>query len=163
MPFMTTPEPTDHGIETMRGCLFPMFSERLLTPGMLAQWTLSERHEMAQTILSSWSPPHQLLGGEFALVRNLLMVNLCMDNACHAGAHVQLKNEAVSQAKEESGRVVYTVSMPYNKAGPYMGHCNTHTVTTQLQCTPYKFLIRRQKDTRHVDTTLPTQHTVCLH
>ena len=141
MPFMTTLQPTDHGIATMHGCLFPMFSERLLTPAMVAQWCDSERHETAVTLLSSWSTPDPL--SSTALVRNLLMVSLCVDNACRAGAHIQMTNGAVTSAKQQGERMVITVSMPYNKAGPYMGSLlHTHSLHIGLQCTPSKLLIR---------------------
>ena len=57
------------------------------------------------------------------------MVSLCVDNACRAGAHIQMTNGAVTSAKQQGDRMVITVSMPYNKAGPYMGsllhtHCH---------------------------------------
>ena len=58
------------------------------------------------------------------------MVSLCVDNANRAGAHVEMTHEAVTSAKRKGDRMVITVSMPYNKAGSYMGHCYTHAVTT---------------------------------
>ena len=130
MPFMTTLLPTEHVLDTLHGCFFPMFSDRILTPELLALWPQSHKYRVATTFLESWAPPHLPSLREFLATRDTLMVELCINNACRAGVHVGLTDGAVRRATEEGDRFVYTVSMPYNKAGPYMCHCNTHTVTT---------------------------------
>ena len=111
MPFTTTLLPITHCLTTLNNFFFRIFTDRILTPKLLRLWPRSKRYIQATEFLLTWAPPRVPTGVEFRAVRDTLMVELCVNNACRTGVHVGLTDGAVRQAIELDGRYVYTVSM----------------------------------------------------
>ena len=90
-----------------------MFADRLITPEIINRWLTCEQTQTAKMLLASWEPTAKLTRQQYAIVRNYLMMQLSINNACRADAHIRLTNGAIRDAQIVGTRRVYTVSMTH--------------------------------------------------